>query len=65
VTADLALPIITSIAWLILAGSALASFRLGWGQMAKMALGWTAIFLGLYVIVEWFLIARGTASALL
>lgn len=62
---DLLLPIISSVAFLILAGSALASFRLGWGQMIKMALVWVAIFFGLFVIVEWFMVARGTASALL
>jgi hypothetical protein len=62
---DLLLPIITSVAWLILAASALTSFRLGWGQTIKMALIWIAIFLGLFLIVEWFMIAQGTASALL
>ena len=30
--------------WLILAGGALASFRLGWGQALKMALVWATIF---------------------
>ena len=65
VNPDLLLPIITSVAWLILVGSALASFRLGWGQMVKMALAWAAIFCGLFLLVEWFLVAQGTASALL
>lgn len=62
---DLLLPIIASAAWLILAGSALASRRLGWGQMARMALAWVSIFLGLYLIVEWFLITRNAAGTLL
>jgi hypothetical protein len=30
-----------------------------------MALTWVAIFGGLYLIVEWFMIAQGTASALM
>ena len=64
-TPDLVIPIISSIAWLVLCGAALASYRLKWGQMAKMALVWVAIFIGLYVLVEWFLFAQGTTSALL
>ncbi len=62
---DLVFPIVASAAWLILAGSALASFRLGWGQMAKMALAWLAIFFGLFLITEWFMLAQGATSALL
>ena len=61
---DMLLPIITSVAWLILAGFGLASFRLGWGQMARMALVWIVIFLGLFLLVEWFMVIRGTTSAL-
>lgn len=56
-------PIIASLAWLIVVGSALASFRLGWGKIARMALVWIAIFLGLYVAVEWALMASGTAGS--
>ena len=63
-TPDLMIPIISSIAWLILCGAALASYRLRWSQMAKMALVWLAIFVGLYVLVEWFLTVQNTASAL-
>jgi hypothetical protein len=33
--------------------------------MIKMALVWVVIFGGLFVIVEWFMFAQGTASALL
>lgn len=62
---DLLLPIIASAAWLILAGAGLASFRLRWSQMVKMALVWVAIFLGLFLLVEWFMIAQETTSALI
>lgn len=58
-------PIITSLAWLFFVGSALASFRLGWSTLAKMALVWIAIFLGLVLLVEVFLLAQGTTSAVL
>ena len=61
---DLLLPIIASAAWLILAGAGLASFRLRWGQIVKMALVWVAIFLGLFLLVEWFMIAQETTNAL-
>ncbi|KPF65213.1 hypothetical protein [Porphyrobacter sp. AAP60] len=61
---DLLLPIVSSAAWLILAASALASFRLGWGQMIKMALLWIAIFGGIFLAVEWFFIAQGSAATL-
>jgi len=65
VNPDMMLPIISSIAWLILAGAALASYRLKLGQMIKMALVWIVIFGGLFVLVEWFMLAQGTTSALL
>ncbi|MCL9982079.1 MAG: hypothetical protein NBV60_02865 [Erythrobacter sp.] len=64
-TPDMLIPIISSIGWLVLCGAALASYRLHWSQMAKMALVWLAIFVGLYVAVEWFLTVQNTASALL
>jgi hypothetical protein len=60
---DLVVPIIASIAWLVLAGGALASFRLGWSTIARMALAWLAIFVGLFMLVEWYEAARETASA--
>lgn len=63
--ADLLLPVITSLAWLIVAGSALASFRLGWSRIAKMALVWVAIFLGLFLFSEWFMTAHSAASPLI
>lgn len=62
---DLMLPIITSIAWLVLAGAGLASFRLKWSQMVKLALVWVVIFLGLFMIVEWFTVVQNTASTLI
>lgn len=62
---DLMLPIIASIGWLIVAGSALVSYRLRWSQMIRMALVWVAIFGGVFVLVEWFMMAQDTASALL
>jgi uncharacterized membrane protein YgdD (TMEM256/DUF423 family) len=65
VNPDLLLPLVTSIGWLILVGAALASYRLNWSQMVKMALVWIVIFGGLFLLVEWFLMAQDTASALL
>jgi hypothetical protein len=65
VNPDLLLPIVASVAWLILAGVSLRSYQLGVGQMVKMALAWIVIFGGVFLVVEWFLIAQGTASALM
>ncbi|WP_066527567.1 hypothetical protein [Erythrobacter sp. CCH5-A1] len=62
---ELVLPLVASIGWLILAMSALASHRLQWSQLVKMALGWVVIFGGIYVIVEWFLYVQGSASSLM
>lgn len=62
---ELVLPLVTSIGWLILAMSALASHRLGWGQLVKMALAWVVIFGGIFMIVEWFLYVKGSTSSLL
>lgn len=64
-SAELVLPLVLSLGWLVLVGSALASFRLGWSRMARLALAWLAIFVGLFLVVEWFSLAQGTASALL
>ena len=36
--------IIALLAWLLLAGSAFASFRLGWKESVRMALVWAGIF---------------------
>ena len=64
-SADLVIPIISSLGWLVLCGAALVSYRLHWGQMVKLALVWLAIFGGLYVLVEWFMVAPATASAVM
>ena len=44
---DLILPIVTSLGWLVLCCVSLASRRLQWSQMIKMALAWVVIFGGL------------------
>lgn len=44
--------IVALLGWLILAGSALASFRMGLGKMVQLALVWLAIFAGLFVIAD-------------
>lgn len=62
---DMGLPIITSLAWLVLCGFSLASFQLGWIRMVKMVLAWIAIFAGLFLIAEWFMVARDTTSAII
>lgn len=59
---DLALPIIASIGWLVVAATGLASLRLGWSRMIRMALVWILIFGGLFLIVEWLMAVRDTAS---
>lgn len=59
------LPTISSICWLILAGAAFASYRLKWNEIVKMALVWVAIFSGLFLLVVWFMIARGDAATVL
>ncbi|QIQ86074.1 hypothetical protein [Erythrobacter sp.] len=46
--------IVALLGWLFIAGSALASYRLGWGQLARMALVWIAIFTGLTLLVGFF-----------
>ena len=44
--------IIALLGWLILAGSAMASFRLGWSKIVQLALVWFAIFAGLFVVAD-------------
>ena len=44
--------IVALVGWLILAGSALASFRLGWSKILQLALVWLAIFAGLFVAAD-------------
>jgi len=61
-SAELLVPIIASLGWLILCGAALASHRLGLGQLVKLGLVWLAIFLGLFVLVTWAMMAGGSAG---
>ena len=44
--------IVALVGWLILAGSAFASFKLGWSKILQLALVWLAIFAGLFVIAD-------------
>jgi hypothetical protein len=44
--------LVALVGWLILAGSALASFKLGWSKIAQMALVWFAIFAGAFLIAD-------------
>ncbi|MEM6476243.1 MAG: hypothetical protein AAF687_08765 [Pseudomonadota bacterium] len=44
--------IVAMLGWLVLAGSALASFKLGWSKLLQMALLWIAIFAGAYLAVD-------------
>ncbi|NCP13216.1 MAG: hypothetical protein GW858_03505 [Sphingomonadales bacterium] len=59
---DMLLPIVTTLGWLILCIAAVASYRLKWSQVVKLALIWLAIFLGLFLVVEWFTVAREATS---
>lgn len=43
--------IIALLGWLILASSAFASFRLGWGKTVQLALVWLTIFVGATLLV--------------
>ena len=44
--------IVAMLGWLVLAGGALASFRLGWSKIVQLALVWFAIFPGLFVVAD-------------
>ena len=44
--------IVGLLGWLFIAGSALASYRLGWSRVAQLALVWLAIFGGGFLIVS-------------
>lgn len=46
--------IVALIGWLILAGSAIASMRLGWNRILRLALIWLAIFGGLFLLADLF-----------
>ncbi len=44
--------IVALLGWLILAGGALASYRLNWSKALKMMLTWVAIFAGLFLLFD-------------
>jgi hypothetical protein len=57
--------VVASIGCLVLVLAELNSHRLGWWKSLRLALVWLAIIAGLYLLVEWFLMARNTTSALI
>lgn len=44
--------LVSLLGWLVLVGSALASYRLGLSQMVRMGLIWLAIFVGGFLVVS-------------
>lgn len=42
--------IVALLAWLILAGSAFASYRLGWKENIRLALVWAGIFVAVALV---------------
>lgn len=44
------LQIVALLGWLILAGSALASYKLSWRKALRMGLIWAAIFVGVAIL---------------
>ncbi|MBD2841772.1 hypothetical protein [Erythrobacter rubeus] len=47
--------IVALLGWLFLAGSALASYKLGFSKIVQMALIWVAIFAGGFLVVSFFM----------
>lgn len=45
--------IVGLLAWLILAGSAYASYKLEWKTMVQQALIWASIFAALTLLISW------------
>jgi hypothetical protein len=45
-----AVQLVALVGWLILAGSALASYRLGWRESARMGLIWAGIFVAVGLV---------------
>ncbi len=43
--------IVALLGWLVVAGSAFASYRLSWGKTAQLALTWVAIFAAAFLVV--------------
>ncbi|MGY6551895.1 MAG: hypothetical protein ACXIT4_08365 [Erythrobacter sp.] len=52
VTTTQIVSIVAMLGWLILVGSALASFRLNASQVVRLVLIWAAIFLGAFILVS-------------
>jgi len=50
VTDGSVIQLIALVAWLILAGSAVASFRLGWKESVRMGLLWAGIFVAVFLV---------------
>ncbi len=46
------LQIVLAIGWLVLVGSAYASYQKDWGKTAQQALTWVAIFGGAFLLVS-------------
>ncbi|MBV7260025.1 hypothetical protein [Erythrobacter crassostreae] len=46
--------LVSLIGWLVIAGSAVASYQLGWSKLVRMVLVWVAIFCGAFVIASFF-----------
>lgn len=57
--------VLASIGCLMLALANMDHRKMGWVKRIQFGLIWLAIFLGLYGLVEWFLMARDTTSALI
>jgi hypothetical protein len=51
-TEGYAIQLIALFAWLILAGSAVASFRLGWKESVRMGLIWAGIFVAVFLVIS-------------
>ena len=44
--------IVSMVGWLLLMGSALVSYKLGWSKIIRMALIWLCIFVGMFLLVS-------------
>ncbi|QFT77922.1 hypothetical protein [Erythrobacter sp. THAF29] len=47
--------IVALLGWLVLAGGAMASYKLGWKKNVQLALIWVAIFAGGFVLASFFM----------
>jgi hypothetical protein len=64
-TTDTMLLVITTLGWLVLTCSAVASYRFGWSKFVKFALVWMAIFAGVTMIVAALQPADSTSASLI